>query len=129
MLVPHFAAGWKTNQFNLAGWEISCVSCWEKGTDNFFPAILNNTCHALIAFIKHFSTNWWFGAPSYRLYGFYQSAKAEKFCQIHFIRLYRLLVQLLTAHGFELIGILYTFAIICLHYLLALDVELLRWSL
>ena len=92
MLVPDFTAGWKTNQFYLAGREISCVSCWEKGTDNFFPAILNNTCHALIVFIKHFSTNWWFGAPSYRLYRFYQSAKAENFCQIHFIRLNRRIV-------------------------------------
>ena len=92
MLVPDFAAGWKTNQFYLAGREISCVSCWEKGTDNFFPAILNNTCHALIVFIKHFSTNWWFGAPSYRLYRFNQSAKAENFCPIHFTRLYRRIV-------------------------------------
>ena len=35
--------GWETNQFYLAGWEISCVSCWEKGTDNVFPATLKNT--------------------------------------------------------------------------------------
>ena len=33
----------ETNQFYLAGWEISCVSCWEKGTDNAFPATLKNT--------------------------------------------------------------------------------------
>ena len=39
--------GWETNQFYLAGWEISCVSCWEKGTDNVFPAALKNTWKCL----------------------------------------------------------------------------------
>ena len=43
LLAAHFAAGWETNQFYLPGWEISCVCCWGKGTDNFFPAILKNT--------------------------------------------------------------------------------------
>ena len=38
LLAAHFAAGWETNQFYLPGWEISCVSCWEKGTDIFFPS-------------------------------------------------------------------------------------------
>ena len=39
--------GWETNQFYLAGWEISCLSCWEKGTDTVFPATLNNTWKCL----------------------------------------------------------------------------------
>ena len=39
--------GWETNQFYLAGWEISYVSCWEKGTDNVFPATLKNTWKCL----------------------------------------------------------------------------------
>ena len=35
---------WLGNQpIYLAGWEISCVSRWEKGTDNVFPATLKNT--------------------------------------------------------------------------------------
>ena len=60
--------GWETNQFYLAGWEISCVSCWDKGTDNVFPTPEN----ALITFIFinwgiiiHFTTNWSWGAPDY----------------------------------------------------------------
>ena len=84
-------AGKPTNFISLAGKFLVCLA-GKKEQIIFFPAILNNTCHALIVFIKHFSTNWWFGAPSYRLYRFYQSAKAENFCQIHFIGLYRRIV-------------------------------------
>ena len=39
----HIGKTRETNQFYLAGWEVSCVSCWEKGTDNVFPATLKNT--------------------------------------------------------------------------------------
>ena len=71
LLAAHFAAGWETNQFYLPGWEISCVSCWGKGTDNFFPSNIEKTPeNALIKYISinwgiiiHFSTNWSLGAP------------------------------------------------------------------
>ena len=71
LVADHFAAGWETNEFYLSGWEISCVSCWEKGTDNFFPSNIKTLENALITFIFipwgiiiHFSTSWSLGAPN-----------------------------------------------------------------
>ena len=42
-----WSAGWETNQFYLAGYQISFVSCWETGPDNFFLAKLKNTWKCL----------------------------------------------------------------------------------
>ena len=56
----------------IPGWEISCVSCREKGTDNVFPATRKTPENALITFIFiswgiiiHFTTNWSLGAPDF----------------------------------------------------------------
>ena len=64
------------------------MSCWEKGTDNVFPATLKKKPeNALITFIFinwgiiiHFTTNWSLGAPAFPLI-----KASDRVCCLHLV--------------------------------------------